>query len=443
MTPPKPVGRPRRVSLWRYWRMFRQDILSAQPDHLYRAKMAEFRTPFFRSFLVNEPSLVRLVLNKRPADFPKSDRVTRGLAPLLGQSVFVTNGPTWERQRRIIDPSFEGGRVRDSFPAMLAAAEAAADRVEEGEVDVEALASHATADVIFRTLFSLPIDEDLASETYDAFRAFQREQPIAIGAALIPWLPVRHKKPARDAARRLRDVIGQLVERRLWELDAGNAPDDLATRIMTTRDPETEVTFSAEEMVDQVAIFFLAGHETSAALLGWALWCLAAAPDWGERVAEEAASFVSASSFVRLSELAVTRNVLREVLRLYPPVPMMVRQASQSETFRKRRVRKGSQIVVSPWHLGRHENIWANPDEFDPARWETEAGRAASRDGYLPFSSGPRVCPGAAFAMTEAAILVAVLMARFRFEVTDVPVPVAHLTVRSRDGIRLKVVRRE
>ena len=139
----------------------------------------------------------------------------------------------------------------------------------------------------------------------------------------------------------------------------------------------------------------------------------------------------------------MTRNVLRETLRLYPPVPMMVRQAARPETFRKRRVRKGSQIVLSPWHLGRHESIWDDPDEFDPARWETEAGRVASRDGYLPFSSGPRVCPGAAFAMTEAAVLVAVLMARFGVEVMETPVPVAHLTVRSRDGISLKVVRRE
>jgi cytochrome P450 len=96
-------------------------------------------------------------------------------------------------------------------------------------------------------------------------------------------LPVRHNKPAREAAAQLHDLIGQLVERRLWELDAGNAPDDLATRIMTTRDPDTEFAFSTEEMVDQVAIFFLARHESNAALLGWALWCLAAAPDRGER----------------------------------------------------------------------------------------------------------------------------------------------------------------
>ncbi|MBT8418751.1 MAG: cytochrome P450, partial [Silicimonas sp.] len=106
MIPPKPVARPRKVSLWQYWKMFRRDILSAQPEHLYRAKMAEFRTPFFRSFLVNEPDLVRQVLVERPDDFPKSSRVTRGLELLLGQSVFVTNGEVWKRQRRIIDPAF-------------------------------------------------------------------------------------------------------------------------------------------------------------------------------------------------------------------------------------------------------------------------------------------------------------------------------------------------
>lgn len=85
-------------------------------------------------------------------------------------------------------------------------------------------------------------------------------------------------------------------------------------------------------------------------------------------MAEETAAFMVAPRFSRLSELAVTRNVLRETLRLYPPVPIMVRQASQPETFRKRRVRKGSQIVISPWHLGRHDNIWSDPDKFDPAR---------------------------------------------------------------------------
>ena len=435
MIPPKPDVRPGRVSLWRYWKLFRKDILSAQPERLYRAKMAEFRTPFFRSFLVNQPDLVDLVLNERPEDFPKSDRVTRGLMPLLGRSVFVTNGEEWKRQRRIIDPAFEGGQVKALFPAMLVAAETASDAIPEGEFDVERMASRVTADIIFRALFSIPIDVETAQATYRAFQAFQKEQPVATASALLPFLPVWHRRGAREAARELRYLIGELVEKRRLEIENGTAPDDLATRLMTGTDPESGDRFSTEEMVDQVAIFFLAGHETSAALLGWSLWLLAAFPDWGERVAEEGQAFTEARDFSALSKMPVTRNVLRETMRLYPPIPMFVRGAAKDEEFRGRTVRVGAQIVVSPWHLHRHETHWEKPDEFDPSRWEQEKNASAR---YLPFSTGPRVCPGAGFAMAEGAVLLSVLMARHRFDVTSTPVPVAHLTVRSRDGIRLK-----
>ncbi|MEL7149906.1 MAG: cytochrome P450 [Pseudomonadota bacterium] len=440
MKPPKPVSRARRVSLWRYWRLFRQDILSAQPEHLYRAKMAEFRTPFFRSFLINELSLVREVLLDRPKDFPKSNRVTRGLKPLLGRSVFVTNGPEWEHQRRIIDPAFEGGRIKDSFPSILDAALAMQARVTPGELDVEAMASHATADVIFRALFSRTIEDRVARETYDAFRAFQRAQPVGTAAAFLPWWPVRHPRRARDAAARLRALIADLVDARQQDIDDGVAPDDLSSKIMTMPDPETGQRFSRSEMIDQVAIFFLAGHETSAALLGWALWCLAAAPDWGAQVAAEAHDFMANPDMSRLSAMPVTRNVLRETLRLYPPVPMFVREATQPETFRKRPVRPGAQIVISPWHLGRHEALWTDPDAFDPGRWTRET---PPREAWLPFSAGPRVCPGAGFAMVEATVLLAALMAAFQFDVISTPTPVAHLTVRARDGILLRVARRE
>ncbi len=110
MIPPKPPSRPNKVPLWRYAKLFKQDILSAQPARLYRAWMAEFKTPFFKSFLINQPDLVKTVVKDRPEDFPKSGRVSEGLRPLLGDSVFLTNGAQWERQRRINDPAFEGGR---------------------------------------------------------------------------------------------------------------------------------------------------------------------------------------------------------------------------------------------------------------------------------------------------------------------------------------------
>jgi cytochrome P450 len=448
--PPKPDCRPERVSLWRYMQLFRRDILSAQPARLYRAWMAEFRTPFFRSFLCNDPALVRLVLQHRPDDFPKSNRIREGLSPLLGQSVFVTNGAQWKRQRRIIDPAFEGGRLRETFPAMWAAGQATVGRMRPGTVEVEAAMSHAAADVIFRTLFSIPIEHKIAAQVFTQFRAYQRSQPILNLAAFLPlprWLPRPHRRVTRDTAREIRALITRLTAERMAAIEAGTAPDDLATKIMTTADPETGARFDTAEMVDQVAIFFLAGHETSASALSWALYLVALFPEVQDRVAAEARAVIDDDNpdFAMVSHLKFTRDVFREALRLYPPVPMMVREAACPERFRDREVPRGAQVVLSPWHLHRHERLWQRPDDFDPDRWRTPAGRASARDAYIPFSAGPRVCTGAGFAMAEGVLLLALLVRAFCLAPAPgrVPVPEAHLTVRARDGIWLDLRKRE
>ena len=450
--PPKPPARSGRVPLWRYARLFRRDILSAQPARLYGAWMAEFRTPFFRSYLCNQPELVNLVLKARPDDFPKSDRIREGLAPLLGRSVFLTNGETWKRQRRIIDPAFEGGRLRDVFPAMVAAGQGAvarmAARADGCPQEIEQETSHAAADVIFRTLFSIPIEDEIAARVFEAFRTHQRSQPVLNLGALLPlprWMPRLQRPGARRTAATIRALITRLTRERMAQITDGTAPDDLATKIMTTADPQTGAHFDADEMVDQVAIFFLAGHETSASALAWALYLVARYPAWQDRLADEAQSALDGPlTFGAMKRLPLSRDVFRETLRLYPPVPMMVREAACPERFRGRDVRAGSQIVLSPWHLHRHTRLWDNPDGFDPARFATENGRTCLRDAYIPFSAGQRVCPGAGFAMIEGPLLLSLLLRELRFEIVEdrTPVPVAHLTVRSKAGIWLRITRR-
>jgi cytochrome P450 len=408
--------------------------------------MAEFRTPFFRSYLINQPDLIATVLKQRPDAFPKSDRIGEGLRPLLGNSVFLTNGETWKRQRRIIDPAFEGGRLRDTFPAMWDAAKAACARMNDEEQEIEAQMSHAAADVIFRTLFSIPIEHETAAEVFTEFRTYQRTQPILNIAAFVPmpsWIPRGHRRKTKAAAKVIRGLITRLTTERMEAIAQGTAPDDLATKIMTTADPQTGQTFSTDEMVDQVAIFFLAGHETSASALSWALYLLAQFPDWQDRMAAEA-QVLDVCDFAVMSKLKLSRDVFREALRLYPPVPMMVRETTRHETFRGRDVPVGSQIVISPWHLHRQSRLWDDPDGFDPGRWQTENGKSCQREAYIPFSTGARVCPGAGFAMVEGPLVLSMLLKKFRFELIEgkVPVPVAHLTVRARDGIWLKVSNR-
>ncbi len=448
MIPPKPKSRPEKVSLWRYMRLFRRDILSAQPEKLYRAWLAEFKTPFFRSFLVNQPDLVKTILNTRPRDFPKSERIGEGLRPLLGDSVFLTNGATWERQRRIIDPAFEGGRLRDTFPAMWAAGKAACARMKTGEIEVEEAASFAAADVIFRTLFSIPIEDETAAQVFAEFRDHQRSQPILNLAAFVKlpaWMPRPFGSKTRATAKSIRALITKLTEARMAEIKAGTAPDDLATKIMTTSDPETGETFETTEMVDQVAIFFLAGHETSASALAWALYLVASNPEWQDKIAREAEALDRGEDFAVMSKLRVTRDVFRETLRLYPPVPMMVREATCPMQMRDKDIKPGDQMVISPWHLHRQNRLWDEPDAFDPARWGTENGKTCARDAYIPFSSGARVCPGAGFAMVEGPLLLAMLVRNFEFTALDSkkPEPVAHLTVRAKSGIWLRISPRE
>lgn len=449
MIPPKPASRQGKGSVWRFIRDFRRDILSAQSERLYSAWMAEFRGPFIHSFTCNDPELVDLILRRRPMDFPKSPRMAAGLQPLLGNSSFVSNGRTWQHQRRIIDPAFEGGRLREAFPAMWDAAQSGVARLaplaDGREIDIEPQTSHIAADVIFRTLFSIPIESRIASEVFAAFRDHQDAQPMVNlgGLIALPRWARLHSRRVRASARRIRDLIRQLVAERAARIAQGPAPDDLATKIMTTPDPETGALFSDREMIDEVATFFLAGHETGASALAWALFLLAESPDWQDRLAAEASQHL-APDFAVIGKLSTARAVFREALRLYPPVAMTVRQCRHSETLRNRKAPRGSQLVLSAWHLHRHKRLWDNPDGFDPGRWQTENGKACMRSAYLPFSAGARACPGAGFAMIEGPLILSALARAYRIAPASTrPVPVMRLTLRGKSGIALRLTPRD
>ena len=453
-TPPMPPARPPGLPFWRIWMRARRNLFAALPRKLYRAWLTEVRTPWYNAYMANQPDLVHRILVKEFERFPKSGIIRQSIGDLLGDSVFVTNGETWQRQRRIIDPAFEGGKLRQTFRPMLAAAEAMAsrfDRLCDGKPhEIEIETAHAAADVIFRTLFSQPISDQMASRVFHAFRTYQLAAPMMSPADLMrlpTWVPRlgRPRRKKRRAAQEIRSLLLEFVTGRRRDITAGTAPKDLATAIMTTRDPVTGKVFGEAEMADQLAIFFLAGHETSASALAWALYLIASRPDVQERMHTEAAPlFASSPDVSGLRNLAFTRDVFRETLRLYPPVPMMVREAACPVEMRGKEIAPGSPVIVSPWHLGRHERIWDRPHEFDPHRWRTQACKRASREAFIPFSIGPRVCTGSGFAMQEGVLFLAMLTSRFRLTIVEdhVPEPMAQLTVRSRNGIWLRIERR-
>ncbi|MGB0411567.1 MAG: cytochrome P450, partial [Pikeienuella sp.] len=178
--------------------------------------------------------------------------------------------------------------------------------------------------------------------------------------------------------------------------------------------------------------------------VGWAVYLLASDKHTQARAAAEVGAISPPPEFGDIRRLAFTRDVYRETLRLYPPVPMMVRETARKENFRNRKVAKGSIFIMSPWHLHRHERLWSDGDVFDPDRWARADEADSRRDAYMPFSAGPRVCSGAGFAMLEGVLFLATILRRFELSpVADrQPAPITQLTVRSETGIWLSLTPR-
>ncbi len=462
--PPKPGPMPPNPSLWmRLSRGLKSSLALVQEAAFGLGGVGRHVIPQAPSgrktwlYTVREPELIREVLVGRAGAFPKSRLMRSMLSDLIGESVFVANGETWRWRRAIVDQALAQARVRDVLDQMRAAADALLARIEaqlgqagEAVVRVDIEATHFAADVIFRTLFSEPIaDADAAR----IVRAFERYQGVAYahGMLRLARIPVDLFPGAirrRGSARAIRAVLQTPLRRRLDALAAGReAPStDILASLIACRDPETGRGFGPEELLDEVAMLFLAGHETSASALGWALYLLAISPAAQGQVHAEALAVLGErrAAFADMKALAFTRNVFREALRLYPPVAQISRDATGRERMCDREVDPGAVVFCPAWILHRQSRFWPDPDGFDPDRFETEAGREAARQAYFPFSMGPRVCPGAAFALQEATLALAMLARRFAFSPVEgrAPEPVGRLTLRSGNGVALVMRRR-
>jgi cytochrome P450 len=452
--PPAPTPPKRQLSLWARWFKGRHCTISFIPEKSYNMKMGHIRLPTHDLYPVCEPGLVRRILVEQWQRFPKNQALHKVLKPLIGDGMVISSGEQWKMQRRMIDPAFQEVRLRDVFPLMLEAVEAMRgrlDAVPDGStVAVDEEMTHVTADIIFRTIFSVPLEQADANRAFRAFMRYQRHAANAfiLGNAGVPRFLSPSHHFANWSGGRLRGLLEPLVRRRFDDRRAGRAGDhkDILASLLAAKDPETGHVFSLYELVDQVATLFLAGHETTAATLSWSVYLTAMCPPFQERLHGEAQSTFGDRDplFSDLKQLKFTRDLFRETLRLYPPLPFLARTCAHHEQMRDKEVKAGSSVVVAPWLIHRHRTHWERPDVFDPDRFQTTSGKQSLRHAYLPFSLGPRVCLGASFAMQEATLILASLARRYRFEALPehVPQPVGRLTIRSANGIKARIFRR-
>ncbi len=450
--PPAPVPTTPVRALLRGMMSRGRDLLSLMPEEAYRSRVSVIGRTRRKIVLVNDPALVRALLTEQAEAYPKNDLMVGALAPLVGDGVFVSEGDKWRRHRRMIEPAFSHMHVGRAFQSMEASVDDYQTRLDElaesGDVfSLEQAMSHLTADVISRTVFSQSLRSRAAREIFEAFARFQDSVAnVQIFRLWLgrPWAEVRQPPAAVAAAQQIRRYVDALIEARL--AGGGGPGHDIADAVIAARDPESGRPFSREELIDQIGVFFLAGHETTAGALAWAFFILSQCPTVVARMRAEVESVAGQEpiGFERAKKLVLVRSVFRETLRLYPPLAFIPRVALEAGRIGEVSVPRGAMVMISPWIMHRHRDLWRNPDRFDPDRFLPEREAELTPNAYLPFGLGHRVCVGSAFATLEAILIVARLVRRYEIETVNLEQvrPVTRLTTRTAEGIRVRLRRR-
>lgn len=452
-TPPRASRLPSVLSLARtVWRGD-GDLLSLLPGEAFSMAAGELGFSRRSIKLFNDPDLVKQILHDSEGMFPKSDLMVGALEKLIGDSIFVSDGPKWRRQRAMIDPAFSKMRLNLAFDSMVDAVgdytQRLSEAAESGEtVSLDQVTSELTADIICRTVFSTSLDTQISKDVFEDFVIFERGvAQVKIWRLIVDpaWSEVDQDDDVLAACQRIRKHLGTLTD---THLDAAPGTyDDIASAVIAARDSQTGEAFTREELIDQLGVFFLAGHETSASALTWAFYLLAMQPRVAARLRAEVDTVTGggALTFDNVKKLIFTRSVFKETLRLYPPITFMPRVAMRAGKVGPYAIRKGALLMIAPWTMHRHVKYWDRPDTFDPDRFMPDGPGETTPGSYIPFGSGPHTCVGAGFAAIEAALILASLTRSFTFQIDDADRirPAARLTTRPAEQIMMRVRRHE
>ena len=443
--PPRRAGKPLSLLpfLWISWR----DPIQMWSERHFTEPQLHGSSAFGEILVVSHPEGVRHILTENAANYVKGDLQRRVLGPMLAEGLLLTEGEVWRRARRILAPLFTPAKMATLNARMAEvchARVAAWSLSARGRVlDIDSEMSGLTFDILSATMFS----DELGGEA----RGFERalNQFLANGARIDPldvlgapdWAPRLGRLASFRSARFFEQRVTKLVEARRAKIESGDAPpDDLLSALLLARDEHGGPGLSDEEVAANILTFILAGHETTARALGWTLHLLSRQPEYLARLQAEADAF-DVSDPKWAEALPWTRAVLEETMRLFPPAPTMARKALADDEIGGQTIKAGATVIISPWILQRHKLLWDDPDAFRPERFLPENRKAVDRYAYIPFSAGPRVCIGAAFALQEAMIALAAILRVAEVEAltTAEPRPVHQITLRSREPMRLRL----
>jgi cytochrome P450 len=431
---------------------FVRNPLEVAPQAVYEQDIFDSALGRTQRLWVTSPALVKTVLLDEREKFQKLSQI-RLLSPLLGKGILTTEGAEWKWQRQASAPMFRHQDLMGFVPAFVRATEAQVAKwraAPPGSVQaVDRDMTRTTFDVISATL--LPSADHATVEK--SMILFQRAggwgQLYAMAGAPL-WLPHPGMVSGARATRMLRASVGAMLRRRRDEEDAagaapatGGSPDDLMHRLMRAQDPESGQSMNEERLIDNLLTFYLAGHETTARALAWTLYLVARSPQWAALLEEEIDRVTGGAPVegAHIEQLVLVQQVLKESMRLYPPVPLLSRQCVAATRLDGIDIAPGATVVMPIYAMHRHAKRWEDPDAFDPMRFAPEREAKIPRYQYLPFGAGPRICIGMAFAMIEATAMLATLLQKARFSPVagHEPFPLARVTLQPGGGMPLQV----
>ena len=428
--------------------LVRDNTLATYPLEAFDEDIIAGRLLWRRRFIINEPSGIRHVLLDNAANYRKSELTRRLLEPGLGRGLLTSEGETWRRHRRIMAPAFDRRSIEGYAPVITAVTDgllAEWDALpDSSEVDVGAAMMRTTLHIISRAMFSANSNEivDVVERGVGRYQITVR--PSLLDLLGFPaWLANLFSRRGGSAKvfNEFDAAVDELINSRAH--GGGAQPRDLLARLVAASDAETGGGMTAKEVRDEVVTIFMAGHETTAQALTWTWYLLSLHPAVEARLDEELGAVLNGRTphYGDIASLRYTRMVIEESMRLYPPAHTMAREPIAVDYVLGQRIPPGAIVLIAPWLLHRKASLWPEPHRFNPDRFMTEPPRFS----YIPFGAGQRICIGAAFAMTEAILILATIAQRYRLRLKPGhPIdPQGLITLRPRYGMPMTLQRRQ
>lgn len=453
--PPAPKPRETLMSSLEMLYVVSRNPLEAWNRVHFEQKSVSRRNVLGEVVVLMDPAAIRHVLVDNASNYRKDDLQRRvlGADSGKGESLLTAEGELWKQTRRTVAPLFTPRRIAGFLPQMRACADKMAmswrRKPDTYPIDAAVEMTRVTFDVLSATLFSNGVDNDGDRFGIAMSRFLERTgkvDPLDILGAP-KWVPRIGRIRARPTIAFFEENVAAIIaQRRALIAKGGEPPADLLTALLKAQDPESGKGLSDGEVAANLVTFIGAGHETTANTLTWALYLVSQAPDVraaleAEVDGQDLAAIEAGELFERLP---LTRAVLEEAMRLYPPAPNLSRQAIEPDVAAGVVVPGGATVYMPPYVLHRHTMLWDEPELFRPERFLPGNRERIDRFAYLPFGAGARICVAAQFALMEATIVLATLTkaARVEFAGTLPPRAVQRITLRPAGGMPMRLRRR-